>query len=291
MTERPIAALYVERGGAYWDLPGVDPWDEMRDARLYAGPHPVVAHPPCQRWGRYWGGGPSAKVKRAKGDDNGCFAAALAAVRRWGGVLEHPEASHAWRAFGLVEPPWAGAWVRADWMDGFDGWTCCVDQGAYGHRARKKTWLYAHGVEVAVASLGPRQRAAFCALTKASAVLKPEGLQVISAPMSESPPLKQPPRRQISVICCWVSRERFTPHDPPPVRAHGPTLRPGDNMTRNEWNHAQGGLSVAERREADLADLAARLRHAYPDTTPVDHMRFPAWIADVTAWARLGERR
>lgn len=133
-----IAALFVEAGGAYFGLPGVDPWDEARDARLYAGPYPVVAHPPCERWGRYWSGGPSAKVRREKGDDGGCFAAALAAVRRWGGVLEHPEASHAWEAFGLMRPPKTGGWVR----NGL-GWTCCVEQGHYGHRARKATWLYA----------------------------------------------------------------------------------------------------------------------------------------------------
>ena len=53
-----IAALYVETGGVYYGLPDVDPWDGQRDARLYAGPHPVVAHPPCERWGRYWGGAP-----------------------------------------------------------------------------------------------------------------------------------------------------------------------------------------------------------------------------------------
>jgi hypothetical protein len=46
-----IAALYVETDGAYFGVPGVDPWDEARDARRYAGPHPIVAHPPCQRWG------------------------------------------------------------------------------------------------------------------------------------------------------------------------------------------------------------------------------------------------
>lgn len=140
-----IAALYVETGGCYYGLEGVDPWDITRDARLYAGPHPVVAHPPCERWGRYATGGPSARVKRIKGDDEGCFAAALAAVRTYGGVLEHPEASAAWDAFELIKPPRGGAWVVADWQG---GWTCCIEQGAYGHRARKATWLYAAHVDL-----------------------------------------------------------------------------------------------------------------------------------------------
>lgn len=100
-----IAALYVQPDGCYVGLPDVDPWDEARDARTYAGPHPVVAHPPCERWGRYWHGGPSARVRRVKGDDGGCFAAALASVRRWGGVLEHPEASAAWARHGINAPP------------------------------------------------------------------------------------------------------------------------------------------------------------------------------------------
>lgn len=135
-----IAALYVQARGCYTGLDGVDPWPEERDARTYAGPWPVVAHPPCERWGRYWSGGPSARVRREKGDDGGCFAAALASVRRWGGVLEHPADSHAWAAHGLARPPRGGGWVSAG-LGG--GWTCCVEQGAYGHRARKATWLFA----------------------------------------------------------------------------------------------------------------------------------------------------
>lgn len=104
-----VAALYVQTDGCYFGLPDVDPWDEPRDARKYAGPWPVVAHPPCERWGRYWFGGPSAKVRRIKGDDGGCFKAALEAVRKFGGVLEHPEASAAWAHFGLAAPPkWGG---------------------------------------------------------------------------------------------------------------------------------------------------------------------------------------
>jgi hypothetical protein len=147
-----VAALFVASGGCYFGLPDVDPWDKHRDARRYAGPHPVVAHPPCERWGRYWSGGPSAKVRRAKGDDNGCFLQALTAVRLWGGVLEHPEATHAWHHFGLNAPPRDGGWIVADFEG---GWTCCVEQGHYGHRARKATWLYAHSVPLADLRWGP----------------------------------------------------------------------------------------------------------------------------------------
>lgn len=136
---RQIAALFVATGGTYFGLPGVDPWDEPRDARQYLGPHPVVAHPPCERWGRFWDGGPSARGRFKKGDDGGCFFAALHSVRIWGGVLEHPAGSSAWAAFGLRAPPRAGGWVPADNF----GLTCCVDQGHYGHRASKATWLYA----------------------------------------------------------------------------------------------------------------------------------------------------
>lgn len=138
-----VAALFVESGGTYSGLADVDAWPAERDARLYAGPHPVVAHPPCERWGRYWSGGPSVRVKRTLGDDGGCFKSALLSVRAFGGVLEHPEASHAWKAHALIAPPRGGGWVVAD---AFGGWTCCVEQGHYGHRARKATWLYAFGV-------------------------------------------------------------------------------------------------------------------------------------------------
>lgn len=138
-----VAALFVEADGAYFGLPHVDPWDEERDARLYAGPWPVVAHPPCQRWGKFFAGQPllikRTGQRKVKGDDGGCFAAALAAVRRWGGVLEHPENSHAWPHFGLNKPPREGGWITADFEG---GWTCCVEQGRYGHHARKPTWLY-----------------------------------------------------------------------------------------------------------------------------------------------------
>lgn len=134
-----VAALYVEAGGGYYGLPGVDPWDEARDARKYAGPYPVVAHPPCDRWHmlsavnhKRWG----FRIKK----DGGCFASALACVRRWGGVLEHPAQSRAFRFHGIPQPASRG-WQRTIEGD----WITEVDQAAYGHRARKSTWLLYHG--------------------------------------------------------------------------------------------------------------------------------------------------
>ena len=135
-----VAALYVETGGVYYGLDGVDPWDEERDARLYDGPYPVVAHPPCSRWGQL------ANVNHARygtpiGEDGGCFAAALAAVRTWGGVLEHPANSIAWRRFDLPKAT-RGCWTA---KLGDLGVSTEVSQVVYGHGARKRTWLYAVG--------------------------------------------------------------------------------------------------------------------------------------------------
>lgn len=140
-----IAALFVETNGCYFGLPDVDPWDELRDARLYCGPWPVVAHPPCQRWGRFWHGCPIKPHQFELGDDGGAFLAALNAVRLWGGVLEHPADSKAWDHFGLVRPVRGKGWRSADDCEGF---TCYVEQGHYGHVARKGTWLYARGLKL-----------------------------------------------------------------------------------------------------------------------------------------------
>lgn len=132
-----IAALYVETDGCYFGLSGVDPWDVARDARSYEGPAPVVAHPPCERWGAManvnfarWGG-----EHNRPGNDGGCFRSALAAVQRFGGVLEHPAKSRAWAAHGLTKP------VGIGWQKTPEGWVCEVWQSAYGCRANKATWL------------------------------------------------------------------------------------------------------------------------------------------------------
>jgi hypothetical protein len=137
-----VAALFVETGGTYFGPPGVDPWDEARDARKYQGPHPVVAHPPCQRWGRFWHGSTRKPHQFLMGDDGGCFVAARFFVHRFGGVIEHPADSHAWKAHGIAAPERSGGWLKTKY-----GWTCCVYQGHYGHFSGKPTWLYVCGID------------------------------------------------------------------------------------------------------------------------------------------------
>lgn len=132
-----IAALFVDPDGIYAGLADVELWGEKKDARFYSGPWPVVAHPPCGRWCQL------ASVNEARwgamiGADGGCFKAALATVRRFGGVLEHPAYTLAWQHFDLPRPR------RGSWQQSFldDGWVTEVSQSAYGHPARKRTLLY-----------------------------------------------------------------------------------------------------------------------------------------------------
>lgn len=127
-----VAALYVDlEAGPCPAMDGVECWGlPARDARDYRGPHPVVAHPPCKWWG--------AMRWQQDGDDGGCFASALAAVRAYGGVLEHPEGTAAFKRYQLGIPLRGVGWQRDLW----GGWSCTVDQVLYGHRCRKRTWLY-----------------------------------------------------------------------------------------------------------------------------------------------------
>ena len=138
---KTIVALFVEPDSIYKSFDFIDCWDEQRDAMRYCGYLPVIAHPPCQRWGKMalvnyarWGG-----KHNELGNDGGCFAQALSMVRLNGGVLEHPAQTYAWKHYGLTKPK-KGQWTKCNY-----GWVCEVWQSAYGHRANKATWLYYSG--------------------------------------------------------------------------------------------------------------------------------------------------
>jgi hypothetical protein len=131
---RTIAALYIDPRGPYPKLEGVECWDAERDARKYDGPHPVVAHPPCGPWG--------ALKHLYRGNEHDCAPRAVEQVRRFGGVLEHPASSLLWAHCGLPRP--------GEFSDGF-GHTIEVDQCAWGHVARKRSWLYIVGAPLLAA--------------------------------------------------------------------------------------------------------------------------------------------
>lgn len=135
---RTVAALYVDKRGPYVDMEGVDPWTIERDAKLYTGPHPVVAHPPCADWSMLSVMHPTRPVRAA------CGPRAVEQVRALGGVLEHPAESKLWAEMGIRRPHGLG-WLNRTRADKWGGWSLAVDQCAWGHLARKRTWLYVVG--------------------------------------------------------------------------------------------------------------------------------------------------
>jgi hypothetical protein len=128
---RPVAVLFARADSGYKELPGVDVYDMERDARTFDGPAPVVAHPPCRGWGRL------RQFAKPRADERNLARLAVALVREFGGVLEHPEESTLWGAQRLPEP--------GQGADQYGGWTLGIQQHDFGHRAEKATWLYIVG--------------------------------------------------------------------------------------------------------------------------------------------------
>jgi hypothetical protein len=128
-----VAALYIDPRGPYPTIPGVDCWDVRRDARSYDGPLPVVAHPPCGPWG--------SLNHLSHGAERDCGPRAVEQVRQFGGVLEHPARSRLWQHCGLPL-------VGGDEVDDWGGYALEVEQVAWGHVARKRTWLYIVGAPI-----------------------------------------------------------------------------------------------------------------------------------------------
>lgn len=100
-----VAALWVSERGPYWRMePAVQCWGRFRDANLYAGPWPIVAHPPCGPWGKYRH---NCHQRREDG------IRAMALVERWGGVVEQPVGSQLFALHaggGRMERIMQGAW-------------------------------------------------------------------------------------------------------------------------------------------------------------------------------------
>lgn len=129
-----VAVLFARADSHYKQLAGVEVYDIDRDARTYDGPWPVVAHPPCRAWGRL------RTFANPRPDERNLARLAVALVREFGGVLEHPAGSTLWRSQSLPLP---------GERDAFGGWTLAAPQFWWGHRAEKATWFYVVGCEPA----------------------------------------------------------------------------------------------------------------------------------------------
>lgn len=130
---KPVAVLFARADSVYKRLRGCDVWDEARDARRWPGGAPVVAHPPCRLWGRL------RHMAKAPAAERELAPLAVANVRRYGGVLEHPAGSRLWDECGLPMPGAA--------PDEWGGWTLEAPQHWWGHRAEKLTWFYIVGCD------------------------------------------------------------------------------------------------------------------------------------------------
>jgi hypothetical protein len=126
------AVLFARADSIYKTMPGLDVWDIDRDARKWPGGSAVVAHPPCRGWGRL------RQFSHATPDELALGPWAVARVREYGGVLEHPAESTLWFACGLPTP--------GQFPDACGGWSMEVQQFHWGHRAEKATWLYIVGI-------------------------------------------------------------------------------------------------------------------------------------------------
>ncbi len=141
-----MAALYIDpERGPYASMQDVEPWGVDRDATQYAGPWPVVAHPPCGHWGKLAWNCKQPAAWKAAGP------VAVAQVREFGGVLEHPAHSRLWDACTM--PPAGGL------PDGHGGWTLEAHQTRWGHKAKKRTWFYIVGVARNAVTLPPDRAA------------------------------------------------------------------------------------------------------------------------------------
>jgi hypothetical protein len=125
-----VAVLFARADSFYKTIPGCDVWDAERDARKWQGGAPVVAHPPCRAWGQL------RHFAKPRPDEKELAVWAVAQVRKFGGVLEHPARSTLWPHCGLPLP---------GHRDEFGGWTLPIFQSWWGHRAEKSTRLYIVG--------------------------------------------------------------------------------------------------------------------------------------------------
>ena len=110
-----LAVLFCHKDTEYAGLPGVHLWYRERNALLYPGPFPIIAHPPCAAFGRF-------KKRSTQPALPSILCVHLAEL--YGGVIEQPATSCLFR---LCAPP---------------GFIETIRQSAFGYPTEKLTHLF-----------------------------------------------------------------------------------------------------------------------------------------------------
>lgn len=127
-----IAVLFVRKDSIYKKL-RVDCWDKERNAQLYNRNNAIIAHPPCRMFGKL-----KAFAKGVPGEKQLAYDC-ITIIRRNGGILEHPRHSSLWPELNLPLP---------GKKDEYGGYTICINQHWFGHKAEKNTFLYICGIDI-----------------------------------------------------------------------------------------------------------------------------------------------
>lgn len=116
-----ISVLCAKKNSVYKNIPGIDVWDEARDAYFFTGSNPVITHAPCAQWSRMKG------FANNNPDEKELAYFCLQKVIRNGGIFEHPGGSTFFKEAGVTKNIYS------------------VDQVWWGFPARKRTYLFFHG--------------------------------------------------------------------------------------------------------------------------------------------------
>lgn len=127
-----ISILFCNEDSIY-DTLNVATYKKSNDYTNFPGQTSIIAHPPCQQWSRM------RSFSKPCIKDKILAPIALAFVRKYGGVLEHPNGSLLWKIMNIN---------RSSKVDKYGGYTISVDQKWWGHPCKKSTLLYIVGCPI-----------------------------------------------------------------------------------------------------------------------------------------------
>jgi len=128
--KKKITVLFVRKDSIYKELE-TDCWDIEKDARKWTGGEAAIYHPPCRAWGQL------SHFAKPRADEKELAIWSIKQIRKYGGVLEHPRTSRLWDEMKLP---------KGNEIDEYGGFTLCIDQFWFGHKAKKNTLLYICGI-------------------------------------------------------------------------------------------------------------------------------------------------